>query len=69
MSKGAFRILRCQAEGVQAVEAATTHAFPKHWHEQYGIGLLHQGAHNLERARNGGGRGRRHHHRQSGRDA
>jgi AraC-like DNA-binding protein len=45
MSKGAFRILRCQAEGVQAVEAATTHAFPKHWHEQYGIGLLHQGAH------------------------
>jgi AraC-like DNA-binding protein len=45
MKKGAFRILRCRDRGVQAVEAATTHSFPRHWHEQYGIGLIHRGAH------------------------
>ncbi|NGN40152.1 AraC family transcriptional regulator [Mesorhizobium sp. CGMCC 1.15528] len=39
-----FRMLRCRTAGVQAVEAATRHAFTRHWHEQYGIGVIHQGA-------------------------
>lgn len=45
MIKGQFKMLRCEAAGIQAVAAATRHAFPRHWHEQYGIGVIHQGAH------------------------
>ena len=30
--------------GVEAVEAATRHAFPRHTHQQFGIGVIHQGA-------------------------
>ncbi|ACP27417.1 transcriptional regulator, AraC family [Sinorhizobium fredii NGR234] len=30
--------------GVEVVEAATRHAFARHTHEQFGIGLIHQGA-------------------------
>ncbi|WP_158815052.1 AraC family transcriptional regulator [Methylocapsa sp. S129] len=45
MTKGQFKILRCEAAGVQAVEAATRHAFARHSHEQYGVGVIHQGAH------------------------
>ncbi|SFU21087.1 AraC family transcriptional regulator [Mesorhizobium sp. YR577] len=44
MPAGQFRMLRCRTAGVEAVEAATRHAFSRHWHEQYGIGVIHQGA-------------------------
>ncbi|APG83145.1 AraC family transcriptional regulator [Sinorhizobium americanum] len=30
--------------GVEVVEAATRHSFARHTHEQFGIGLIHQGA-------------------------
>jgi AraC-like DNA-binding protein len=45
MTKGQFKIFRCLEPGIQAVAAATRHAFARHWHEQYGIGVIHQGAH------------------------
>lgn len=38
-------MFRCERPGVQAVEAATRHVFSRHWHEQYGLGVIHQGAH------------------------
>jgi AraC-like DNA-binding protein len=44
-SKGQFQLFRCEAPGVQAIAAATRHSFPRHWHEQYGVGVIHQGAH------------------------
>jgi AraC-like DNA-binding protein len=45
MTKGQFSILRCVEPGVQAVAAATRQAFARHWHEQFGIGFIDQGAH------------------------
>jgi AraC-like DNA-binding protein len=39
-----FRVLRCEIEGVDAVEAETRHSFPRHMHEQFGIGLIYSGA-------------------------
>lgn len=42
--KGQFRIMRCTTAGVDAVAAATRHSFSRHTHEQYGIGVIHQGA-------------------------
>ena len=45
MTKGQFKIFRCAEPGVQAVAAATRHTFARHWHEQYGVGVMHQGAH------------------------
>lgn len=44
MIKGRFMMRRCVVRGVQAVEAATRHAFPRHTHEQFGIGVIHRGA-------------------------
>lgn len=44
MIKGQFRIMRCTTAGVEAVAAATRHSFSRHTHEQYGIGVIHQGA-------------------------
>ncbi|MCT6838643.1 MAG: AraC family ligand binding domain-containing protein, partial [Bifidobacteriales bacterium] len=44
MMKGQFRIMRCTTAGVDAVAAATRHSFSRHTHEQYGIGVIHQGA-------------------------
>ncbi|THK37401.1 AraC family transcriptional regulator [Ensifer sp. MPMI2T] len=44
MTKGQFRMLRRRIAGVDAVEAATNHSFPRHTHDQFGIGLIHQGA-------------------------
>ncbi len=31
--------------GVEAVLASTRHVFPRHTHDQFGIGVIHQGAH------------------------
>jgi AraC-like DNA-binding protein len=44
MTKGDFKIRRCAVAGVEAVEAATRHAFAKHTHQHFGIGVVHQGA-------------------------
>ena len=38
-------MLRCGITGVQAVEAETRHAFSRHTHEQFGIGVIYRGAH------------------------
>ncbi|MCP3019994.1 AraC family transcriptional regulator [Cupriavidus basilensis] len=45
MRSGQFRILRCAMPGVEAVEASTRHTFARHTHEQFGIGVIWQGAH------------------------
>ena len=37
-------MLRCAMAGVEAVEASTRHTFPRHTHEQFGIGLVYSGA-------------------------
>src|SRR5262245_9083674 len=44
MTKGQFIMRRAAMAGVEAVEAATRHAFPRHTHQQFGIGVIHQGA-------------------------
>ncbi|WP_307437831.1 AraC family transcriptional regulator [Labrys monachus] len=44
MASAEFSMLRCGLAGVGAVEAETRHVFPRHWHEQYGIGVIHRGA-------------------------
>lgn len=31
--------------GVEAVMASTRHVFPRHTHDQFGLGVIHQGAH------------------------
>jgi AraC-like DNA-binding protein len=38
-------MLRCGMAGVEAVVAETRHVFPRHTHDQFGIGVIHQGAH------------------------
>jgi AraC-like DNA-binding protein len=40
-----FTMFRCAQAGVQAVGAATRHSFARHWHEQYGVGIIDRGAH------------------------
>ncbi|MEY9198948.1 AraC-like DNA-binding protein [Sinorhizobium fredii] len=42
--KGQFRVMPRRIDGVDVVEAATRHRFARHTHEQFGIGLIHQGA-------------------------
>jgi AraC-like DNA-binding protein len=37
-------MLRCAIAGVDAIEAETRHTFPRHTHEQFGIGVIHRGA-------------------------
>lgn len=44
MSQGSFKMLACAVSGVQAVEARTRHSFPRHSHEQYGVGVIFHGA-------------------------
>lgn len=44
MPRGQFQLLRCQALGVEAVQAHTAFAFGRHMHEQFGIGLIDRGA-------------------------
>lgn len=42
--RGHFTILRCGLAGIEAVEAETRHTFPRHTHEQFGIGVISRGA-------------------------
>ena len=44
MKTSAFRVLKCAIPGVHAVEASSTHSFPRHTHDQFGIGLIRSGA-------------------------
>ncbi len=44
MKAGQFRIFRSSLTGVEAVKAETGHSFPKHTHDQFGIGLIDAGA-------------------------
>ncbi|MFS8045568.1 helix-turn-helix domain-containing protein [Rhizobium sp. BR 314] len=44
MKPGQFRIFRTPLAGVEAVKAETGHSFPKHTHDQFGIGLIDAGA-------------------------
>ena len=39
-----FRMFRCHMAGVAAVAADTRHVFARHTHDQFGIGVIHQGA-------------------------
>ena len=45
MARGKFLIGRTTMAGVEAVEAETDHIFPKHTHDQFGIGVIRHGAH------------------------
>lgn len=45
MDRGSFTIRPCALRNVQAVEAHSRHAFPRHTHDGYGIGLIVSGAH------------------------
>jgi len=44
MAGNPFRMLRCAVAGVEAVAADTGHTFPRHTHEQFGIGVIDRGA-------------------------
>lgn len=44
MTESGFRTLRCAQAGVVAVEARTRHIFARHTHEQFGVGVIGQGA-------------------------
>jgi AraC-like DNA-binding protein len=43
MTRGQFKIFRCGIAGVEAVESDTRHIFPRHTHEQFGIGVIYRG--------------------------
>ncbi|MBB5573277.1 MULTISPECIES: AraC family transcriptional regulator [Rhizobium] len=44
MRSSQFRMLRSSVAGVEAVAAETGHSFPKHTHDQFGIGVIERGA-------------------------
>lgn len=44
MAERRFRIINCRTSGVDAVWADTAHAFGRHTHDQFGIGLMLRGA-------------------------
>lgn len=44
MARRDFQIFPSGMKGVDAVQAETRHVFPRHTHDQFGIGVIHQGA-------------------------
>ncbi|HEX9447128.1 MAG TPA: AraC family transcriptional regulator [Dongiaceae bacterium] len=44
MTNRQFQMFRCNMAGVDVVAASTRHAFPRHTHETFGIGVVDQGA-------------------------
>ena len=44
VTRGRFQVMSCNLAGVLAVEAETAHAFPRHSHDQFGVGLIKRGA-------------------------
>ncbi|MEJ1097058.1 MULTISPECIES: AraC family transcriptional regulator [unclassified Pseudoxanthomonas] len=45
MNRSSFTMRPCAFRDVQAVEARSSHVFPRHTHDGYGIGLVVNGAH------------------------
>ncbi|MEC4719811.1 AraC family transcriptional regulator [Noviherbaspirillum sp. CPCC 100848] len=45
MTQADFRMPRCGVAGIHAVEARTRRSFARHTHEQFGLGVIMQGAH------------------------
>jgi AraC-like DNA-binding protein len=45
MNRSSFTMRPCAFRDVQAVEARSSHVFPRHTHDGYGIGLVVDGAH------------------------
>jgi AraC-like DNA-binding protein len=44
MAQGEFRMLQTTTSGVTAVVASSRHSFAKHTHDEFGIGVIEQGA-------------------------
>jgi AraC-like DNA-binding protein len=44
MDRGSFAMRPCALPHVEAVEARSSHTFPRHTHDSYGIGLIVRGA-------------------------
>ncbi|MFS8115690.1 AraC family transcriptional regulator [Rhizobium jaguaris] len=44
MKPGQFRMFRSSVAGIEAVAAETGHSFPRHTHDQFGIGVIERGA-------------------------
>lgn len=44
MKAGQFKIFRFPVAGIVAVSAQTAHRFPRHTHDQFGIGVIERGA-------------------------
>jgi AraC-like DNA-binding protein len=44
MKAGPFQVLKCSMPGVHGVEAHSAHSFPRHTHDQFGIGIIRSGA-------------------------
>lgn len=44
MAASQFRMLKCGLAGVEAVIAHSRHTFPRHTHDQFGIGVIERGA-------------------------
>lgn len=44
MATGQFRMIPCGIPGVEAVKSNTSHVFPRHTHQQFGIGVIIKGA-------------------------
>ncbi|WP_448954330.1 AraC family transcriptional regulator [Labrys neptuniae] len=42
--RGSFSTPASAVAGIDAVVAQSTHSFPRHMHDQYGIGLIHRGS-------------------------
>jgi len=45
MASESFVVRTCAARDIRAVEACSRHVFPRHTHDEYGIGLIVGGAH------------------------
>src|SRR4051794_7643639 len=45
MKTGQFKMFRSRVAGIKAVKAETGYSFPKHTHDQFGIGIIESGAH------------------------
>jgi AraC-like DNA-binding protein len=44
MKTASFQALKCSISGVHAVEASSARSFPRHSHDQFGIGVIRAGA-------------------------
>ena len=44
MKPGQFRMFRSSIAGIEAVAAETGHSFPRHTHDQFGLGVIERGA-------------------------